>query len=89
MTKAITTASWIGKAAYELINSKGLSGRVANARARRLADGLLYVGIDLTHIDPRDYVHDEYGTETPGDRLFMSPQPTERQQRQSTFLNGC
>ena len=90
MSNAITTASWIGKAAYELISGNGLNGRDANARARTLADGLLDFGIDLSRIDPRDYARGGAGqraTGTMAARPRMSPGVTERQNRQAAFLN--
>ena len=90
MDKAITTASWIGKAAYELISGKGLSGRDANAHARTLADGLLDFGIDLARVNPREYARggfSERGTETFGVASWMPKPATERQNRQSAFLN--
>lgn len=90
MGKAITTASWIGKAAYELISGNGLSGRDANAQARALADGLLDFGIDLARIDPREYARGGFsarGAET-ADVASRMPKPaTARQNRQSAFLN--
>lgn len=61
MDKAITTASWIGKAAYEVMQIRAWNGRQANAMARDLADGLLDYGIDLARIDPRDYARDHFG----------------------------
>lgn len=91
MGKTITTASWIGKAAYELISSKGISGRDANARARSLADGLLDFGIDLARVDPREYAHggaSKRDAGTVGLPSWRSPGVTERQNRQSAFLNG-
>ncbi|KQN25808.1 hypothetical protein ASE86_06290 [Sphingomonas sp. Leaf33] len=61
MGKAITEASWIGKAAYEIIQIQGWNGRQANATARDLADGLLDYGIDIGRIDPRDYARQHFG----------------------------
>ncbi|QCB43633.1 hypothetical protein E5673_16505 [Sphingomonas sp. PAMC26645] len=61
MGKAITEASWIGKAAYEIIQIQGSNGRQANATARDLANGLLDYGIDIGRIDPRDYVRQHLG----------------------------
>ena len=54
MANANTTASWIGKAAYQLMQREGLSGRDANAEARTIAEGLLDVGINLERVDARD-----------------------------------
>lgn len=90
MGKAITTASWVGKAAYEIMQTGGVNGRDANARARTLADGLLDFGIDLSRIDPRDYARGGTGqraTGTMAARPRMSPGATERQNRQAAFLN--
>lgn len=61
MGKAVTTASWTGKAAYEIMQIQGWNGRHANATARDLADGLLDYGIDLGRIDPRDYARQHFG----------------------------
>ena len=63
MGKAITEASWIGKAAYEIIQIQGRNGRQANATARDLADGLLDYGIDIGRIDPRDYARQHFGVD--------------------------
>lgn len=90
MGKANTTASWIGKAAYEMISGNGLSGRDANARARELADGLLDFGIDLARIDPREYARGGEGKPGAGSTAItfeMSRGAIERQNRQSAFLN--
>lgn len=84
-----TTASWIGKAAYELIRNKGLNGRAANSQARALAEGLLDFGVDLNTIDPRDYARDQSIRRIPPARSIsmQSPAVTARQNRQSAFLN--
>lgn len=90
MGKAInTTASWIGKAAYELTQSKGMSGRTANARARSLAEGLLDYGVDLSTIDPRGYARDGSARQVlPVPPAYMSSSSVSaRQNRQSAFLN--
>lgn len=90
MGKAITTASWVGKAAYELISGNGLSGREANTRARELADGLLDFGIDLARIDPREYTRgglSPRGSGTVSLPYSRSPEAIERQNRQSRFLS--
>ncbi|SEL90557.1 hypothetical protein SAMN05216382_2894 [Sphingomonas palmae] len=80
MGKAITEASWIGKAAYEIMQTKGWNGREANASARDLAAGLLDYGVDLARIDPRDYARRHFGFSAPSaariapvaTRLFVS-----------------
>lgn len=60
-----STASWIGKAAYEVMQVRGWNGREANACARDLADGLLDYGIDLARIDPRGWVRQHFGVQQP------------------------
>lgn len=66
MGKAITTASWVGKAAYEIIQLRGWNGRQANATARHLADGLLDHGMDLARIDPCAWVRQHFGADLRG-----------------------
>lgn len=72
MTKANTTASWIGKAAHEVMQVRDWNGRRANACARDLADGLLDYGIDLGRIDPRSWVRQHFGV-APGDSTRIAP----------------
>jgi hypothetical protein len=90
MSKVSSTASWIGKAAYEIMQVRGLNGRDANAMARAMADGLLDFGIDLARIDPREHVRTgscRRSTAQASGQPWMARQPTERQNRQSAFLN--
>lgn len=91
MAEANTTASWIGKAAYQIMQRDGLNGRDANAEARAIAEGLLNVGINLDRIDPRDYgrSHFDHPAALCASRQrHTSTSVIERQNRQSAFLSG-
>ncbi len=89
MSSVNSKASWIGKAAWEIMQIRNWNGRQANAYARHLANDLLDYGIDLARIDARDYVR----THSPLRRVprssgTSSHQPeTEREKRKNDWLN--
>lgn len=65
MSKPITKAFWIGKAAYEIGLSTGCDGAVAHLEAIRMADDLSAYRIDLAHVEPREYARGLHGDRVP------------------------
>lgn len=69
MTKPITKASWIGKAAYEIGTCTGCDGSAAHLEATRMADDLSDYGIDLGRVNPRQHARSIHGASLVGGRM--------------------
>lgn len=68
MGKTITTASWVGMAAYEIGICTGCDGSAAHLEATRMADDLSDYGIDLAQVDPREHARGTHGASLTGGR---------------------
>ena len=55
------TASWVGKAAYAITSTVGLSGKEASQMARDFALDLLNYGVAITTINPGVYALRHFG----------------------------
>lgn len=65
MSKPLTKASWIGKAAYEIGAVTGCDGAAAHRQAVRLADDLSSFGIDFSLVEPRLYARGTQHVQAP------------------------
>lgn len=61
MVSTTSKASWVGKAAYEIMQIQGWSGTQANMEARYYAEQLGDWGINLERTEPRNYVRSRFG----------------------------
>lgn len=77
MIKEVSPASWVGKAAYELIHLTGRTGASAHVTACALATELLDDGADLGGVNARKYVRQHLGLPpSPSSSNPWPPPPT-------------